>query len=335
MFSRRRLFFLVLVCLALVGGATALLLRPEPGFRVKSNRILDPDGDRFVVRGVVLAYGTFAGGPGGGVATSNGERYGRDIRRIRAGGGNLVRIMATPGAARGDRLALLRRIVAAARAENLVVQISSAFAEAVPSRRWITRLARIYRDDPYVWLQPQNEPGCAPGTDAQASACGDWRRWQRDHRAAIAAIREAGNTAPVVVNVPNFSTDLRLIDRYPLGDANVVYGAHRYGNDNPAFTLQEQAAVLAAVGGPSQRHAVIVDEFGNWNGSQFPNALAWSNGMARWIADWVRRGDGQGATGFNWRWSDPNSMLGADDRLTAWGKIVASHVLHSSPPRVR
>lgn len=335
MISRRRLIALVLACVLLASGATALLLRPEPGFRVSGNRILDPAGDRFVVRGVVLAYGSFAGGPGGGAAVRNGERYAQDIRRIKATGGNLVRIMATPGAARPDRLALLRRIVAAARAQDMVVQLSSAFAGAAASRRWVTRLARLYRDDPYVWLQPQNEPGCDQGAQAGLQACGDWRRWQRDQRAAIAAIREAGVTAPVVVNVPRFSTDLRLIDRYPLGDANVVYGAHRYGNDNAAFTPQERAAVEAAVGGPSRRHAVIVDEFGNWNGPQFPNALAWSDGMARWIAGWVRRGDGQGATGFNWRWSDPNTMLGADDRLTAWGQIVASHVLHDSPSEVR
>lgn len=334
---RRRSLALILLALCAAGLAGGLVLwnSRDEGFEIQGRHIVDPDGDRFIVRGVVLAYGTFAGGDGGGVSDLNAARFKDDAKRIKASGANLVRIMTTPDTARPDNLALLYRVVAAAREQGLVVQIGSAFADFDTTLPYLRLLARRFADDPYVWLQPMNEPNCNLDESEQPGACTDWPRWQREHRMAIAAIRAEGVRSPIVVNVPGFSSDLRRIGSYPLGDPDVIYGAHRYGNDNLTFKSSERADVEAVIGGPSRRHPVIIDEFGLFNGPQFPNALPWVDGMTRWTADWVRRGDGQGATGFNWRWSDSNTMLEPDDRLTPWGKIFTSQILHGLDPRNR
>lgn len=316
------------IALAIAVLVTFLLARgDEPGaFRVEGTRLYDPHGRPFAVRGVVLPYGPFAGGPGESHDTRNFELLERDLRRVRALGANLIRVFATPaeGAA---RFADLERTVALARAEGLVVQVGAAFASFREARPWVRRLAERFHEDPWVWIQPMNEPQCTTDEDRAAGWCADWRKWQREHRAYVRDIRDAGVESPIVVNGPGFSFDLSPAPRYPLGDDAVLYGAHRYGNTNATFTPAERMEVERAIAAPGRRLPVLVDEVGAFNGPEFPNAIAWPDGMTRWAAAWVRRGGGNGVTGFTWRWSDPNTMLAEDERLSPWGEVFARNVL--------
>jgi len=313
-------------------GGAPLAGAAREGFRVEGNRLYDPAGRPFTVRGVVMPYGTFAGGPGASHDRLNFERLPDDLRRVRRAGANLIRVFASPDAARPARFARLERTVALARAEGLVVQLSGAFATFAQARPWVRRLAERFHADPWVWIQPMNEPQCTTDADRAAGWCEDWGRWQREHRAYVRDIRAAGVRSPIVVNGPAFSFDLRPIARHPLGDDAILYGAHRYGNTHAEFDASERTAVEQGIAQPSRTHPVLVDEIGSFNGPQFPNSLAWAKGMTRWIAEWTARGDGLGATGFNWRWSDPNSMLGPDDRLSPWGEVFVRTVLRGRRP---
>jgi hypothetical protein len=329
---------LVIALVAAVTGATALAFTAaNPGdprhgqFRVDGPRIVDPRGRAFVVKGVVWAYGTFAGGNGGGTAAKSERAAPRDLDRLRRLGVNTVRIFTSaPQTGRAGVLRRLDRLVRLARARGLVVEVATAYTNPEDALPWLRTLARRYRDDPSVWLQPMNEPKCGGGQSGN-DRCGDWPTWQREHRGYVRAIRGAGMRSPIVVNTPSFSWDLSQADRYPLGDPNIVYGAHRYANDNLTFSKSERDDVEKKWAPLAKNRAVIVDEIGNWDGPQFRNSERWTRDFVRYVRAWVDRRGGSGAIAFNWRWSDPNTMVDGRDRLTPWGRIFAREYLARVP----
>ena len=193
-----------------------------PGFRVSDGRILAPDGARFVVKGVTIPYGTFAGGDAKGLGTLNFLTVRSDLRRLRGLGVNTIKILVTPKPGDRDQLSRLRTVVRHARGQGFVVEIGAAFTGFESARDLMRELASTYRRDPYVWLQPMNEPNCPIGRPVPS--CFDWLLWQRQQRALIKTIRAQGMTSPVVINTPGYSAALSRIDTYPLGDDGVVLG---------------------------------------------------------------------------------------------------------------
>lgn len=328
----RRAWPLALLLVVLLAGvALRPLTQDEGDYHVEGRQLLDPDGEPFVIRGVVLPYGTFAGGDGGGLAAVNERQVSDDVRRVKEAGANLIRVFIMPGETQPD-LSDVDRVADAAQREGLVTQLSGAFNHFEGARPLVERLARHFAGRSDVWIQPMNEPQCANDIEFEAGDCDDWELWKRQHTEYVRIIRDAGVTSPIVVNVPNYSFDLAPLSRYRLADQNVLYGAHRYGNAHATFDEEEQQSVERSIAAPSRQVPVFVDELGNWNGDQFPNRLEWSAGMARWIQDWVRRGEGLGATGFNWRWSDPNTMIDSEGRLTPWGQTFSETILSGLRP---
>lgn len=331
--ARRSLVLIVTAALAAVVAVVAIVLASSSGgddargFRVSGNHLLAPNGHRFIVRGVVMPFGTFAGGDGGGLARVNEERVASDARQARRDGANLARVMVVPRAVSGPGFRRLEHVVAALRRANLVVEVGATYATFSDALPLVRRMAKRWKDDPYVWIQPMNEPYCTNQADIQSGRCRNWDLWRREHTRYLRAIRRAGNKAPVVVNTPGYSFDLRPLARYRLADRNVIYGVHRYGNQHPTFDATERATVDQVIGAPSRRFPVVLDEFGNYNGPGFPNQVAWAAGMANWAAAWIAHGDGIGATAFNWRWSDGNTLVGPNGRLTPWGQAFAHAIL--------
>ncbi|MGH3995143.1 MAG: glycoside hydrolase family 5 protein, partial [Pseudonocardiaceae bacterium] len=288
------------------------------GFRVEGNRILDPDGERFTVKGVVAPYGTFAGGDGGGLAERNERHAAADFDRMRELGINTVKIYVTPSRMLGERArARLDRVVQAARDRDLLVILTGFWGRPHTTGRWVRTMARTYRDDAWVWLLPMNEPGC---TGPDTSDCGDWEAWQRSWRAYVRVIRAAGMESPIVVNAPGWSWNLSQVESYPLRDDQLVLGAHRYANDQPSFHAGEREEVERSWARLARERPVLLDEVGNWDGPNFANSPAWTRGMVDFAARWVREEEGAGVVAFNWRWSDPNSLTRAGGKLTGWGR---------------
>jgi cellulase (glycosyl hydrolase family 5) len=295
--------------------------RGKPAFHVEGNRILDPQDREFTVKGVVSPYGTFAGGDAGGLGRRNEHKAAVDFRRMRRLGANTVKVYATPGRTDPRRL---RRVVRAARRQHLVVIVTGFWGGFRQTLPWVRRVARAYRHDPYVWLLPMNEPNCTGGN---TNACTDWGRWQREHRAYIKAIRHAGMDSPIVVNTPGWSWNVAGIERHPLGDHNLVLGAHRYANDVRKLTRGQVREIGRSFAGLARERPVLLDEIGNWNGPGFANSPSWTRDMVAFARRWVESGQGSGAVAFNWRWSDPNSMTRADGSLTPWGKTFVDGYL--------
>jgi hypothetical protein len=297
------------------------------GFRVRMGRILAPDGQPFTVKGVAAAYGTFAGGDQGGLGAVNFDSARNDFAVLQGLGANTVRIIVTPATAAPAQFDRLRQVVRWARDRKLVVEIANAFSDPPTSLPWIERLARTYKDDPYVWLEPLNEPNCSPTPNA---LCGNWKAWQTEQRAFIRAIRAAGMSSPIVVNMPNWSSSVEQVASYPLGDQNLVYGVHAYGHDNTGVTPQDVVNYQRSVSSSDGPIAVTVDELGSWNGPQFVNSISWAEQYLRLVRDSVLHERVDGVIGFLWRWSDPNTMT-EGGRLTAWGKLFVDGYLKPVP----
>ena len=68
-------------------------------FHVEDGHIVDPDGRRFVVKGVVAVHGAFAGGDEAGFGATNYAMAVADLARIRGLGVNLLRLLITPRSA--------------------------------------------------------------------------------------------------------------------------------------------------------------------------------------------------------------------------------------------
>jgi hypothetical protein len=323
---------------AVSGDPPTELVEAEPGpeatgrFYVHENHIIDPEGRRFIVKGTVVSHGAFAGGDEAGFGATNYATVTADLDRLRGLGFNTVRVLVTPRPGDLAQEERVRSVVDQARARGFVVELGTAFTTFAIADEFLAGMARRYRRDPYVWLQPMNEPNCPIGPPVPE--CSDWALWQRQHRESIRRIRAAGNTAPIVVNAPGYSAFLSKIDSYPLGDDNIVWGAHRYANAKTEF-------------GPAQRHeerhdwadrslekAVIVDEVGGQAVPEYLPYSPWLRGFIDFVAHWVNERDGSGAIAFVWHWSDANTMTDAAGGLTPWGRLFLDRYVRRVPGRM-
>ena len=313
-------------------------------FCVKGNTILDPEGRPFVVKGIASPLGPFCGNVKTWDSTTT---IGRDYDLIRSLGCNLVRIFVARNQTSTDiDRAKLIDTVAQARKRGFVVEIANGYTSFEDSatkpfvgrQGWLGWLASQWKDDPYVWLQPMNEPnGAPPGEEARV---GDWPYWQLQHNRYIAAIRSTGNTAPLVINMPNWSHDFSGIAKFPLDDPRrqLIYAPHRYPYKVTEFTEKEKAECDSSWGNLSSEYALIVDECGPALDDQHPAPyLEWTKGFLNYCSNWVNRRGGSGVVAFVWYWCSDDSMTGDwrthlnNGELNEWGKIFRDNYLNRVP----
>jgi len=328
--TRRPLLLIVAFPLAVAALAVALALANEGRFRVEGNRIVAPDGERFVMKGVVAPYGTFAGGDAAGLGRRNERSAAGDFERLAELGANTVKVYVTPAAVADDAgRERLDAVIEAAREQELVVVLTGFYADFEETLPWVRRTAADYADDPYVWILPMNEPACT--VPEPGAACTDYASWQREHRRYVEAIREAGMESPIMVNAPGYSWDLSGVRAHPLGDEDIVLGAHRYANDAGELTAEGRGQIERGWARMARTRPVVLDEVGNYNGGDFANSVEWTREMIDYARRWVERRQGSGVVAFNWRWSDPNTLTRPEDgRLTEWGRIFVERFLERS-----
>jgi hypothetical protein len=315
---------------------------PTGAFYVQGNKIYNPDGTPFLIKGVAAVYGRFAGGDAQGVGLSNYRHAQRDLDQLKQMRVNLVRIIVSADYAAlqpdnpnyiAEYMQELDNVVQWTTMRGMVAEVANAqtrnFATAL---QFVKQLAGRYKDNPYVWLEPMNEPNCGPETGNEAR-CHDWSYWQQQQVRYIQAIRKAGMTSPIIVNTIGWSWDLSQIASYPLHDNNIIYGAHRY--PNPAthfiFNATDQASCDTMWANLAEQFPVIVDEVGAENNKQ--TYLAWNQKFIDYVTTWVNTRGGDGAVAFVYYWSDGNSMTGDRQHSTndgvrnQWGNIFYDHYL--------
>ncbi len=81
------------------GTTTSTTSLMGSGFHVSGNRILDPAGRPFTVKGADAVYGRFAGGDANGLGRMNYQHAERDLDGLQAAGFNLVRLSISADAA--------------------------------------------------------------------------------------------------------------------------------------------------------------------------------------------------------------------------------------------
>jgi hypothetical protein len=315
----------------------AQCLPPGTGkFLISGNQICDPSGKPFKIKGVTAAYATFSDGQTNNQLNAFSSDWAiylnrvQDMQAVKAAGANLVRIFIatwdndpqynnpnyspTPAyplsvwqaAGKTPRTVpqMLDDVVSAARNQGLVVLLVNSYSDPVTWQygpkaiAWLQYLSTHYKNDPYVWFSPSNEPFCNSGIGwdfnlSQADTntyCFDWANWQQDENALIQAIRNGqtginqGSSSPILVNGVGWSSDLsqinvpanQLTDPMFLNNPNLAYGAHRYANDcahfnnipNAEFPKGQITDVNNLWASLSSTNAIYVDEVGNYNGPQ-------------------------------------------------------------------
>lgn len=332
------LLLAVILSFSFFTGHESLNAGQFSGFKVMENKIYDPTGHVFIVKGVTAVWGRF-NGSAYGVGMINYKNAQRDLDYIKRLGVNFIRLFVSAYFANlpstnpfylPDYLQELDNVVNLATQRGMVIELANSLTDDFStSLRFVGSIAARYKDNTYVWIEPMNEPNCESGDH---SRCSDWKFWQFQHLEYIRAIREAGNTAPIVVNTIYHSSDLRQIGTYVLNDSNIVYGIHSYANQNVTFTLQEQRISDQYWADFSSTVPVIVDEVGIYDGRGTYHPT-WNLRFLDYLTTWVKTRQGAGVVAYNWYTDEDNSMTGdwrhnnSNDVLTVWGTMYSERYL--------
>jgi Cellulase (glycosyl hydrolase family 5) len=324
--GRRLPVVIVLSALLLAAPAPAPAAAASAGYHVRGNQIVDSSGAAFIVKGADAVYGRLAGGDPMGYGLRNYQNGPRDLDNLHAVGVNTIRVTVSyndysSGAlGQSEYLSELDQIVGWVTGRGMVAEISQEWAGGPANVvTFVGLLAARYKDNSLVWIKPDNEPNC---NDGDTSKCLDWSYWQSTESRYVAAIRNAGNVQPIVVNCIGWSWDCSQIGSYPLGDANIIYGAHRYGYGSPTFDGQQQAACDFLWANLASSYPMIVDEVGLVVPPASPPA--WGAGFLDYATNWVKTRQGSGVIGFVDAWWS-NSMTNTDGSWNDWGKTFVTH----------
>jgi hypothetical protein len=261
----------------------------------------------------------------------------RDLDNMKAAGYNLARISASYDLGNlspaspdyipvTQYLSELDNVVQMVTQRGMVALLSNGqTARTEDVNAFAALLAVRYRTNPLVWLKPDNEPNCEDGDRA---LCFDWMTWQLQEARYVKTIRAAGFTGPIVVNCIAWSFDCSKVLSYPLGDAQLIYGAHAYGAGATTWDAAQQADVDAKWANLSARVPVIVDEVGTTVPPSSP--LTWSQGFLTYVVNWVRNRSGSGCIAFVNSWSSDNAMIDATTgKWNAWGQTYLDFYVHA------
>lgn len=296
-------------------------------FYTNGNKIIDPSGNQFIVKGIVDVWGTFLGSS---VGSTNYQNAQRDMDSIKSLGANQIRVFVSANTwnTSSDQAAYMQEldnVITWATQRSLVIELADTDTnDATLANQFIGMLASRYKTNSYVWLQPMNEPNCSPyGNTAQ---CDNWSYWQTEESNYVKTIRANGFTNPIVINSIHWSWDLSQIGAYPLNDNNLIYAAHRYGNNNQAFDSTQAQDCDSKWANLATTYPIIVDEVGAQNDG-FIMYLTWNQGFDTYLVNWVTTRQGSGAVAEAWYMLTDNALSGdwrnniSNDVLTSWGNI--------------
>jgi mannan endo-1,4-beta-mannosidase len=282
-----------------------------PGFHVDDGRLLDANGNDFVMRGVNHAHTWYP------------TRTTQALKDIKALGANSVRVVLSTG----DRwtknsAADVAAVVDQCRQNRLVCVLEAHDTTGYGEQSGATTLSRavdywidvqdaVKGQEKYVVLNLGNEPYGNTGYSA----------WTADTKNAITRMRAAGFQHALMVDAPNWGQDWAFTMRDNAAGVfaadpqrNTVFSIHMYGVFDTAAEVTDYLNRFT-----SQRLPLVVGEFGDAHSDGNPDEdaiMATAQRLGIGYLGWSWSGNGGGveyldmATGFD------------AARLTSWGRRI-------------
>jgi mannan endo-1,4-beta-mannosidase len=284
------------------------------GWSVNGTKILDPNGNNFIFRGINHAHTWY---------TSSTNKAMSDIA---ATGANSIRVVLSNGTQwTRNNGADVANIISLCKANKLVcvleVHDSTGYGEQTTATNiskaaeyWVSsdiRNAIIGQED-YVIVNIANEPY---GNNTNAST------YTNETSAAVKALRNAGLTHLIMVDAPAWGQDWQGIMRDNAQTifaadslSNTMFSVHMYEVYNTASAVQNYLTSFQAKG-----HALIVGEFGtenNGNNVDEASILQYTQQMGIGYIGWSWSGNGSCCTALDIAINfDPSN-------LSTWGDFL-------------
>jgi mannan endo-1,4-beta-mannosidase len=308
---RRRLFGGLAALVVAVAGVVAVAAQPAQaaaGFTVNGSRILEANGNTFVMRGVNHAHTWYA------------DKLG-SLADIKALGANTVRVVLSSG----DRWTRneasdVTNVITQCKANRLICVLevhdttgygedSAATTLARAVDYWISIKSALAGQERYVMLNIGNEPY------GNTNAAG----WVADTKNAITRLRAAGFEHSIMVDAPNWGQDWTFTMRDNAASVfaadpqrNTIFSIHMYGVFDTAAEINDYLGRFITAGLP-----IVVGEFGFNHSDGNPDedtimATAQSRGIG--YLGWSWSGNGGGV-----EYLDLVTNFNAS-ALTSWGQ---------------
>ncbi|WP_454321124.1 cellulase family glycosylhydrolase [Streptomyces phaeoluteigriseus] len=282
-----------------------------PGFHVTDGRLLDANGEDFVLRGVNHAHAWYP------------SRTPQALKDIKAQGANSVRVVL----ATGDRwtrteAADVAAIVTECKRNRLVCVLEAHDTTGYGEQAGAVSLARavdywlsvkdvLQGQEKYVVVNLGNEPYGNSG----------YATWASDTQNAIVRMRDAGFDHTLMVDAPNWGQDWTFTMRDNAGkvfaadpDRNTVFSIHMYGVFDTAAEVNDYLNRFI-----SQRLPIVVGEFANDHSDGNPDEdaiMAAAQRLGIGYLGWSWSGNGGGV-----EYLDMATDFDVS-RLTAWGRRI-------------
>ncbi|MEU4448739.1 cellulase family glycosylhydrolase [Actinosynnema sp. NPDC050801] len=311
---RKRFALVGALITAAIGALVLSLLTVVPahaaaGFTVSNGRLLDANGNDFVMRGVNHAHTWYA------------DRTTQALKDIKATGANTVRVVLSSG----DRWTLntaadVTNVINQCKANKLICVMevhdttgyqeqSGAVSLARAVEYWKSIQSAMAGQEKYVILNIGNEPW---GNNGHAG-------WTQATKDAITSLRAAGFEHTIMVDAPNWGQDWGFTMRDNAASVfaadprkNTVFSIHMYGVFDTAGEITDYLNRFVTAKLP-----IVVGEFGNDHSDGNPDEdtiFATTQSLKLGYLAWSWSGNGGGVeyldmvTGFN------------AAQLTPWGQ---------------
>ncbi|GAA3458304.1 cellulase family glycosylhydrolase [Saccharothrix longispora] len=305
---------------ALVGAAVAALVlsllavvpaQAATGFTVSNGRLLDANGNDFVMRGVNHAHTWY---------TSSTTQALKDIKAL---GSNTVRVVLSSG----DRwtkndAADVANVVSQCKANRLICVLevhdttgygeqSGAVTLARAAEYWLSVKSALVGQEKYVIVNIGNEPHGNTG----------YQNWTNDTKGAIQALRNGGLTHTIMVDAPNWGQDWAFTMRDNAASVfaadalkNTVFSIHMYGVFDTAAEINDYLNRFVTAKLP-----IVVGEFGHDHSDGNPDEdtiFATTQSLKLGYLGWSWSGNGGGV-----EYLDMVTDFNAA-QLTSWGRRI-------------
>ncbi|MFE5614430.1 glycoside hydrolase family 5 protein [Streptomyces sp. NPDC056524] len=250
--------------------AATLTSAPEPageaeaatGIRVSNGRVVEANGNDFVMRGVNHPHAWYT------------DRTG-SLADIKTKDANTVRVVLSSGQHWPmTSISEVSAIIGLCRQNRLICvpevhdttgygEVSGAATLSQAADYWIKVKGALFGQENYVVINIGNEPHGNKG----------YERWASDTSAAIRKLRSAGFRHAIMVDAPNWGQDhsgtMRNDARRVFEDdpkRNTIFSIHMYGVYENADTVRDYLDFFGRAGLP-----LVIGEFGDWHTDGNPN----------------------------------------------------------------